>query len=544
MKMSVPALPPGRPRLVITGFMATGKTTSGRAAAKRLGLPFFDLDQVVEARAGMSIPTLFDQLGEGGFRALERQAVVDAARLSGAVVATGGGAVAGDGWSDLASGSEVAVLTTSPAELLRRLESGGERPLLEGDVEGRTHELLLRRAPAYEGAGRPLDTTRLAIDDVGAELALRYPASLDRTVRISVRTPGGARPFVIGEGALDRFGEEVGAALSDCGAAVIVFDPRVAGAAERASESLRSAGVDVLASLALPSGETAKDVATLARLWAAFAEAGLDRTGAVVAVGGGAALDAAGFAAATFARGVPLVNVPTTVLAMVDASLGGKVAVDHAGLKNLAGAFHHPHLVVADPSLLRSLPGPAYRAGLAEVAKAFMLASPLALEAISGLRLDDPGSPDVVWAVEQAVRIKAAYVEADPFDLGVRHSLNLGHTFAHALESATGNGMLHGEAVAVGLVACARLGVATRHSPEALPDRFAAALGALGLRVEPPGDLDEAALVRAMGADKKRAGGRLRFVVPMEDGAALIDGVEPDAALNALFNRTLLAREA
>lgn len=544
MKMSVPALPAGRPRLVITGFMATGKTTSGQAAAKRLGLPFFDLDQVVEARAGMSIPALFDQRGEGGFRALERRAMVDAARLSGAVVATGGGAVAGDGWSDLASGSEVAVLTTRPAELLRRLDTGGERPLLEGDVESRTYELLRRRAPAYEGAGRPLDTTSLAFDDVGAELALRYPASLDRAVRISVRTPGGARPFVIGEGALDRLGEEVGAALSDCGAVVVVFDPRVGGAAERASESLRSAGVDVLASLTLPSGETAKDMATLARLWTAFAEAGLDRTGAVVAVGGGAALDAAGFAAATFARGVPLVNVPTTVLAMVDASLGGKVAVDHAGVKNLAGAFHHPHLVVADPSLLRSLPGPAYRAGLAEVAKAFMLASPLALEAIPGLRLDDPGSSDVVWAVEQAVRIKAAYVEADPFDLGVRHSLNLGHTFAHALESATGYGMLHGEAVAVGLVACARLGVATGHSPEALPDRFAAALGALGLRVEPPGDLDEGALVRAMGADKKRAGGRLRFVVPVEDGAELIDGVEPAAALSALFNRALLAREA
>ena len=384
----------------------------------------------------------------------------------------------------------------------------------------------------------------MSADEAGAELARRYPASGSGTVRIEVRTPDGVRPFVAGDGALDRLGEELGAVLPDCGAAVIVFDAAVGSPAERAAHSLRTAGIGVLASLPLRSGELAKDAATLADLWAAFAEAGLDRTGAVVALGGGAALDVAGFAAATFARGVPLVNVPTTVLAMADAGLGGKVAVDHAGIKNLAGAFHHPHLVVADPSVLRSLPERAYRAGLAEMAKAFMLASPLALDAIPRLSLDDPGSPDLVWALEQAVRIKAAYVEADPFDRGVRYSLNLGHTFAHALESASDFGMLHGEAVAVGLVAAARLGVAMGHSPSHLVGRFVSALEALGLPVDPPDGLDEEAVVRAMGADKKRAAGRLRFVVPLEDGAELIDGVEPNAAQHALFARSLQPKGA
>lgn len=544
VKLPVPPLPAGRPRLVVTGFMGTGKTTSGSAAAARLGLPFFDLDRVLAARAGISLSALFDERGEGELRLLEGRAVADAARLSGTVVATGGGAVMGEGWSALASGSEVAVLTAEPAELLRRLDELGDRPLLNGDVEGRIHELLRRRAPAYAGAGRPLDTTRLTIEDVGMELALRYPAASGRTVRIAVRTPDGERPFVLGHGALDGLGDELGAVLPDCRAAVLVFDPSVGKAADRAGDSLRAAGIDVVGSIPLPSGEAAKDPATLAALWAEFAEVGLDRTGVVVAVGGGAALDAAGLAAATFARGVPLVNVPTTVLAMVDASLGGKVAVDHAGVKNLAGAFHHPQLVVADPSVLASLPERAYRAGLAEAAKAFMLGSPLALEAIPSLRLTDPGSSDLVWAVEQAVRIKAAYVAEDPFDRGVRHALNLGHTFAHALESATGYGMPHGEAVAVGLVAAARLGVARGSSPAGLPGRFAAALDALGLPVEPPGGLDRDALVGAMGADKKRAGGRLRFVLPAEDGAELADDVTAETALAALFDRTLPSKEA
>jgi shikimate kinase / 3-dehydroquinate synthase len=544
VKLPVPPLPAGRPRLVVTGFMGTGKTTSGSAAASRLGLPFFDLDRVLEARAGMSISALFDERGEEGLRLVEGRALADAARLSGTVVATGGGAVTGERWDALAAGSEVAVLTAEPAELLRRLDGVGDRPLLDGDVEERMYELLRRRAPAYAGAGRPLDTTRLTIDEVGAELALRYLAASGRTVRIAVRTPDGERPFVLGHGALDCLGEELGAVLPDCRAAVLVFDPSVREAAGRAGDSLRAAGIDVLGSIPLPSGEAAKDPATLAALWAAFAEAGLERTGAIVAVGGGAALDAAGFAAATFARGVALVNVPTTVLAMVDASLGGKVALDHAGVKNLAGAFHHPQLVVADPSVLASLPERAYRAGLAEAAKAFMLASPLALEAIPSLQLDDPTSADLVWAMEQAVRIKAAYVAEDPFDRGVRHALNLGHTFAHALESATGYGMLHGEAVAVGLVAAARLGVARGSSPAGLPDRYAAALATLGLPVEPPDGLDPDALVGAMGADKKRAGGRLRFVLPAEDGAELVDDVTAEIALDALFDRTLPPKEA
>jgi shikimate kinase / 3-dehydroquinate synthase len=544
VKLPVPPLPAGRPRLVVTGFMGTGKSTAGSAAASRLGLPFFDLDRVLAARAGMSLSALFDEGGEEGLRLLEGRAVADAARLSGTVVATGGGAVMGESWGALAAGSEVAVLTAEPAELLRRLGDLGDRPLLVGDVEGRIDELLRRRAPAYAGAGRPLDTTRLTVEDVGAELALRYPAALGLTVRIALRTPQGERPFLIGIGALDRLGDELAAVLPDCRAAVLVFDPSVRAAAERAGDSLHGSGIGVAGSIPLPSGEAAKDPGTLAALWAEFVEAGLDRTGTVVAVGGGAALDVAGFAAATFARGVALVNVPTTMLAMVDASLGGKVAVDHAGVKNVAGAFHHPQLVVADPSVLASLPERAYRAGLAEAAKAFMLGSPLALEAIPSLRLDDPASPDLVWAVEQAVRIKAAYVAADPFDRGVRHALNLGHTFAHALESATGYAMPHGEAVAVGLVAAARLGVGRGSSPAGLADRFATALAALGLPLEPPAGLDPDALIRAMGADKKRAGGRLRFVVPAADGAELVDDVTAEVALDALFDRTLQPKEA
>lgn len=533
----LPAPPPlpGRPLLVVTGFMGTGKTEAGRRAAELLDLPFLDLDSVIERRAGASVQEIFDREGEEGFRGRERDLLAEAARLSGAVVATGGGApLDRDAFGALGRDAVVAVLIGEPEELARRLGPGEGRPLLRPDPDARVAQLLEERAEAYAAAGRPVDTAGRTPDDVARDLATRYRRAGPREpFLIEIPAAGDGTTVVVGPDALSWLGEEVRDRIPGVRAAAVVADREVEAVASRVGEGLAGAGVEVAATILVPPGEAAKTVETAAELWTRFREAGLDRSDVVVGVGGGAALDTAGFAAATYMRGVPLVSVPTTLLAMADAAVGGKVALDHADTKNLVGAFHHPRVVVADPSTLVGLPDRALRAGVAEVVKAAVLASPLALDAMEGISLDDPAG--VTWAVEQAVRIKGAYVARDPEDRGLRHSLNLGHTFAHAIESATDHRVLHGEAVAIGLVAAARLGSARGITSPDLEDRLTEVLGALELPTEAPEGLDGDRLVRAMEGDKKRRAGRAVFVVPAPGGAALLDDVGADAALAALL---------
>ena len=538
--LPVPPLPAGRPRLVVTGFMGTGKTTAGRMAAELLDLPFFDLDAAVEERHGGPVADIFASKGEPIFRALERRVVEEAARLSGAVVATGGGAVTDRAsFRRLTEGAVVAVLACEPTELAGRLGDGTGRPVLAGDVGARMADLLRARAGLYAEAGGGLDTTEKPPADVAAELASRYRRrAAPGPVRLAFPGPREPYPVVVGAGVLGTAGREVAAAFPEVRAAAVVADAAVEETAgDRVAGALEDAGIEVVARLTLPPGEPAKSVEVAAGLWTRFAEARLDRGDAVVAVGGGAALDVAGFAAATYARGLPLVNVPTTLLAMVDAAAGGKVAIDHTGVKNLVGTFHHPRLVLTDPTVLRSLPARVLRSGLAEAVKAVLLAAPLALAEIGSLDLDGPPDepfPRIDWVIEQAVRIKAAYVGDDPEDRGPRQALNLGHTFAHAIESATGHGVPHGEAVAIGLVAACRLGEGLMVTPEGTGDRVRATLERLGLPTDPPAGMDAERVLSLMLADKKRRAGRSVVVVPAEGGAALVEGLEPEDLMGAL----------
>lgn len=556
--LPAPPLPPGRPLLVVTGFMGTGKTEAGRRAARLLGLPFVDLDEVVARRAGRPVPEVFALEAEEGFRRRERQAVLEAARLSGAVVATGGGApLHRASFGELARAGRVVVLEAHPEELERRLalpEFAG-RPLLWPDPRARIRALLAERAPVYAAVGEPLDTSGLGPEEVAHRLAARYPGPSRGLLRVEVAGPGGPYPVLVGPGALASLASELTGLLRPGAPVAVVADGTVEDTVGReVAELLVGAGLEVRLRVGLPPGEEAKSVSVVAGLWERFARAGLDRTGVVVAVGGGAALDTAGFAAATYARGVRLVNVPTTLLAMVDASVGGKVGIDHAGVKNLVGAFHHPALVVADPLVLRTLPGRALRWGLAECVKAAVLASPLVLEVLeegagslaeAGPEEGRGSHPDgdrarerlatLAWVVEQAVRIKAAYVAADPEDRELRHSLNLGHTFGHGIEAATGYAVPHGEAVAVGLLAAARLGARAGVADPALEARLRRLLQALDLPTTPPEGLDPGRVAAAMAGDKKRRAGRMVFVVPAPGGAALLHDVPLEEALDVLF---------
>ena len=282
-------------------------------------------------------------------------------------------------------------------------------------------------------------------------------------------------------------------------------------------------------------GETSKVIATVTDLWDRFQALGLDRGDLVIAVGGGATLDSVGFAAATWARGVPWVTVPTTILAMVDAAIGGKVAIDRGGAKNAVGAFHHPRAVVCSLELLDTLPARAAHDGLAEVVKAACLASPLLLDALEHSQPMGDGLPaHLSWLIEQGVRIKAAYVAADPEDGGLRQSLNLGHTYAHGLEAASGYQISHGRAVAVGLLAASNLGVSLGLTPEELPARLQTALAGMRL-LEPLPPIPRDRVRAAIGLDKKSRGGTPAFVVPTVEGARLLSGIDLDLALGPLW---------
>jgi len=297
----------------------------------------------------------------------------------------------------------------------------------------------------------------------------------------------------------------------------------------RVLESLRC-GRYAPTAIVLPPGERAKNLDSVRVLYDRFAEAGLDRNAAVIALGGGVTTDMAGFAAATFMRGIPLVQVPTTLLAMVDASIGGKVAVDHPRGKNLIGAFAQPLLVMLDPQTLETLPELERRSGLAEVIKAGIIADPELFASLeSGLPIHD-----VAWMVQRAINVKVAVVEEDPYERGRRAVLNLGHTFAHAFEVLADYQLHHGLAVSMGMAAAAHLAEVRGLCPSHSRERIIATLRHHDLPTTYDAHAPEA-VYRAMYADKKRRGPSLRFVLPRGIGEVVIDSDVPaDQVLSAL----------
>jgi 3-dehydroquinate synthase len=280
----------------------------------------------------------------------------------------------------------------------------------------------------------------------------------------------------------------------------------------------------------IPDGEAHKTLDTAAILYTRFAEAKLARGEPVIALGGGVVGDLAGFVGATWLRGVPFVQVPTSLLAMVDASVGGKVAVDLPAGKNLVGAFKQPAVVLIDPELLSTLPGVEFRSGLAEVVKAGIIGDPALFE-----QLESTGPASLTAMITDAIRVKARIVERDPFETGDRAWLNLGHTFGHALELLSDYTLRHGEAVGLGLIAAAEMSAALGYCASELPDCVRDTLARLGLTTHYA--CDPLAVLAAMGTDKKRRGRALRFVLIKRVGEVLLADDAPEAAVLAALRR-------
>lgn len=355
--------------------------------------------------------------------------------------------------------------------------------------------------------------------------------------RIEVRVPGGSYEVVVERGAIGRLGIET-RRVSAAARCVLVTDDVVAGLlADAASESLAAVGIDPVVR-AIPAGEASKDWATAGRLLEEFSEVGLGRDGLVVALGGGVVGDVAGFAAATYLRGVPVVQVPTTLLAQADSGIGGKTGVDLPRGKNLAGAFWQPLLVLSDPDVLATLPPGEWASGLAEVAKSAVLDGE---QAVAQLESDAEAllarKPEAVErAVLMAASLKARVVSGDEREAAGRECLNYGHTFAHALERTLGYGTLsHGAAVAEGMRFAARLAVEVAGAPEAWAGRQEALLDALGLPAM-GGCCEPHLLLGAMKSDKKARAGVVRFVLATAAGEWMVAPVA-DAVVTAALDR-------
>ncbi|MEN4010772.1 MAG: 3-dehydroquinate synthase [Bellilinea sp.] len=500
--------------LFIYGPPGSGKTTLGALLAEQLELPFYDLDDRIEAATGMTIAEIFAHQAEPGFRRREREALRDLLCQPPGVAALGGGALLdADNRRAAEDAGRVLCLSANPTVLLERLRQAdpAARPLLaaeNGDTAARLFHLLEERSAHYASFELGVDVTRLTVSEA---------ARAAMTALGAFRVSGMGQPYDvrINPAGLDFLPAHL-KRLECSGKVGLVCDENlVRRFAPRVERSLRNAGLSVHC-FTFAAGEHNKTLATVSRLWQEFVLAGLERASLIVSLGGGVTGDLAGFAAAAYLRGVAWVNLPTTLLAMVDASIGGKTGIDLPQGKNLVGAFHPPRLVLADPLALDDLPLPELRSGMAEVVKHAVIGDPALLEVCAcGL---DALAQNWDAVVRRAVAVKIAFIQADPFERGLREVLNFGHTIGHAVEQASGYRLRHGEAVAIGMVLETRLAERIGLAQVGLSQTLAEALRGLGLPVEMPAGLDEAALRMFIGADKKRRAGRLRFSLPRQFG--------------------------
>ena len=516
-----------KPNIILTGFMGTGKTTVGTRLAQQMDYDFVDTDELIEAREGCRIADIFKDRGEAAFRALEAEVARELAARQGLVIATGGRLMLDTGnAAALGRSGRVFCLVATPEEIVARVSKDHEhrRPLLEvpNPIE-RVVELMHQRQDGY-GQFPQMVTSQKNPDEVTQILSGLFQADPD--LRLSITARDRRYEFIVGGGVLPFVRQ-----LASIGGPVALITDTVV--AELYANSCGP--VDAL--VAVPTGVAHKSLATVEAVFAQLVDAGFDRQGTIVALGGAMISELAGFVAATYMRGVDCVQCPTSLLAMVDTSIGGKAAVDLPSGKNLMGTFKQPKAVIADIATLQTLPRRAFIAGLAEVIKHALIADPELLERVETVDWSQDenrrssGRGILQTLVGQAIQVKVGLIQEDPFDQGRRMLLNLGHTFAHAIEQVGGAGINHGEAVAMGLAAAADLSRRLGHCPAAVPQRVEAVLGAVGLPTRIPGHIRPAQVSDAMRSDKKRRAGRQRFILLRAIGEVCVSDSVPMTAL-------------
>ena len=543
--------------VVLVGLSGTGKSSVGRAAALELGWELVDTDDEIERRTGKSIPDIFRDDGEAAFREIEQGVLREALSRDQVVVATGGGAVVDPRvWSStlLASSQSLAIwLDADAATLIERLRTqaatigaAADRPLLAGNnALARLGLLRDQRVEAYTRADIALDVSARTVSEVTADIVDMARLGCGQELRIDLDVATAHSAIHVGVGARFRAGELIRQRWPKARRIWVAIDANLEPQLQDEIETMRETSAMRVEVLPVPSGEASKSMLGLERLHDWMLGSGIERDDIVVAMGGGMVGDLAGFAAATVLRGVGLMQLPSTLLSMVDSSVGGKTGINHRHGKNLIGAFYQPAEVVIDSSFLGSLPQRELRSGWAEIVKHAVIEPSVPGKSAGALlgvlernvsALLALSNPIVHWTIGRNVALKAAVVEADEREAGIRAYLNFGHTIGHGIEAA-GYSLLHGEAVAVGM--CASLFIARELDliDESFENRIRELIVAFGLPVRAEVDSD---LVRQMTkTDKKKSAGRQKWVLPVRNGGVTITtDVPEELAQRAIRNVT------
>ncbi len=534
-------------QIVLVGLSGVGKSSVGAALSERLGWPLLDTDDLITEREGRTPAQLIVSGGEAAFRRIEERVVVETARRAPAVIATGGGAfLSARARRALGEQGFLCHLDATPqviAERLREAPGASDRPLLGADIERRLLELEEERRPYYQHADAWIPVQASTPDEAASRILVLWSersgaalADERRRDRLGAQAPARAPtavvdtvseryPVWVGPGELERLPDRL-RMLGLGGRVLVISDSEVIALHGRqVAQVLDDAGI-AGASYIVPAGERSKQLPVAAELYAWLAEQRAERTDAVLALGGGMTGDLAGYVASTYLRGLPLVQLPTSLLAMTDASVGGKVAVDLPQGKNLVGAFHQPRGVIADTATLATLPRRALVEGFAEVIKHGLILDTALLADLERSAADLAGGTAdaslLASIIGRSVRAKALIVSSDPHESGLRAVLNYGHTIGHGVEAAGGyEQFLHGEAVAVGMVGAARIAERMGLLDPGDSRRHEQILRAFGLPVACPG-IDPEAVLGAMRYDKKIVSGAQRFVLLESPGRTVV----------------------
>jgi len=540
--------------IFIVGLMGAGKTTVGRALAKKLNKRFIDSDHEIEARTGASIPLIFEIEGEAGFRQREAEVIRDLTAQQGIVLATGGGAILrAENREYLKTRGTVIYLRASVSNILQRTSHDKNRPLLQtADPRKKLEDMAQEREPYYcEVADIVVETGRPNVQSLvhaildqlqrtlGAppDVPFANPASplepimtTPQAAPINLQVDLGDRsyPIVIGQSLLSDV-DVVGKHVSGQRVAVVTNTTVAPLYLDQITRTLTAAGKQVTP-IILPDGEEEKTWANLMRIFDVLLAEKCDRKTTLIALGGGVIGDMTGFAAATYMRGVPFVQVPTTLLAQVDSSVGGKTGINHPLGKNMIGAFYQPQAVIADTATLGTLPARELSAGLAEVIKHGAITDAAFFDWIEANigKLMARDAAALAHAIQRSCEIKADVVRQDEREGGLRAILNFGHTFGHAIEAGMGYGKwLHGEAVGCGMVMAADLSQRLGYIDALAKARVVALVEAAGLPVVAP-NLGVERWLELMQVDKKNEGGQIKFILLRPLGTPLITTVAPE----------------
>lgn len=502
--------------LVITGMMGTGKSSVAQVVAEQLQRTLVDTDVEIEKRFGKKITAIFKTEGEGAFRKAEAELCEELSRTSNLVISTGGGFLLPVRSLKMMDPHTVFCLDASAKTIAQRTKNRHNRPLLFGvSDESAIQQIMNERCGAYQNIFHHVSTDSRSVQRISEEIIGRFALESQlksyatRFVRMPLVSP---YPIVVGDSVALDIPKRLAWAGIKVQRVLIVTNEKLKGLyGDFITESCQQSSL-ACEWLCIPDGEQYKNLETVQTLYKNLLRRNAKRDDVIIALGGGVVGDVAGFVAATYMRGLRLVQIPTTLLAMVDSSIGGKTGVDLDEGKNLVGAFKQPSMVLADTALLKTLPADEFRSGMAEVIKHAIIDDPALFELLSS---DATLSNDEL--VSRALEVKACVVEEDPFEHGRRALLNLGHTFGHAIEKVSEYKMRHGYAVAVGLLAACELATqlsecepGLRARVEHVLKRFELPTHVSGMRV------DE--IVDAMQHDKKGGAKGLRFVVPCDIG--------------------------